>query len=55
MMILLIEGGGPLGEPLFSKHLVFFRSALSQPLKVPAPRIWVANHNQRHALSRRER
>src|SRR4029077_15181070 len=55
MRILLMERGGPLGEPLFSQPLVFFRAALGQPLEIPASRIWVANHNQRHALSRRER
>lgn len=54
-MVLSVKRIGPIGEPLFGQHPIFSRPAFGQPLEVPAPRIWMADYNQRHTLSRRER
>ena len=54
IMILSVERVGPLGKALLGKLPIFSCSALSQPLEVPAPRIWKADHDQGHTLSRRE-
>lgn len=53
-MVLLVQRVGPFGEPLFSQDPILFGPALGQPLEVPSLRIWMADHDQRHALSRRE-
>ena len=53
-MVLPVKHVGPLGESLFSKRPVFSLCALGEPLNLPASRVWMTDHNQCHALSRRE-
>ena len=55
MMILAVESIGPLGEPLLSKRQILSDPALRQPDKVPAPRVRMADQDQRHSFSLPER
>jgi hypothetical protein len=53
--VLTIKRISPVGESLFRKGLIFSRRALGQSFEVPSLRVWMADHDQRDSLSRRER